>query len=85
MIAGILIVTFGGLAFFGKRWAYALFVLLSLAYISANCGGPRWRKGFSNRHWPDRRGKVLRCRYVYGGRWKRDSAAANENFVFVTS
>lgn len=37
-VAGILIFVFGGLAFFGKRWAYALFVLLSLAYIPARTG-----------------------------------------------
>ena len=37
-IAGVLIFVFGGLAFLGKRWAYALFVLLSLAYIPARTG-----------------------------------------------
>jgi hypothetical protein len=29
---------FGGLSGFGKRWAYALFVLLSLAYMPARTG-----------------------------------------------
>jgi len=37
-IAGVLIFVSGGLAFLGKRWAYALFVLLSLAYIPARTG-----------------------------------------------
>lgn len=37
-VAGILIFVFGVLAFFRQRWAYALFVLLSLAYIPARTG-----------------------------------------------
>ena len=32
-VAGVLILVFGGLAFLGKRRAYALFVLLSLAHL----------------------------------------------------
>jgi hypothetical protein len=37
-VVGIVIVISGGLAFFGKRWAYALFVLLSICYIPARTG-----------------------------------------------
>ena len=37
-VVGILIFVFGGLAFLGWRWAYALFVLLGLAYIPARTG-----------------------------------------------
>jgi hypothetical protein len=37
-VVGIVIVISGGLAFFGKRWAYGLFLLLSLCYIPARTG-----------------------------------------------
>jgi hypothetical protein len=37
-LSGALLFVFGGLAFLGKRWAYALFVLLGLAYIPARTG-----------------------------------------------